>query len=292
MKKHRRSLAPIASIVLAVVVVAGLAVVVWTPSHRAFYLGGPVAPRSSGVGARPPVVPAVSASPREVSAAKAGATLPGTGRRRVPLPDAKGRVEVPVADQVTSPLPAEGAPAGWSLKEFAGKAEVELLRTDGRLAVKLRSERASFALYRDLVVDLGEFPVFTWSWKVLRLPSGGDARQPSRDDQAAQVYVIFPRWPSPLTRSDVIGYVWDTTAPVGTRLVSTKASNVKLIIVESGRVQVGLWRRYERNVAEDYASLFGRKPPRVGQVAMMIDSNDTRSDAETLVAGLTFMRAR
>ena len=39
----------------------------------------------------------------------------------------------------------------------------------------------------------------------------------SRNDQAAQVYVIFPRWPS-LATSDVIGYVWDTQAPIGTAL--------------------------------------------------------------------------
>jgi hypothetical protein len=43
-------------------------------------------------------------------------------------------------------------------------------------------------------------------------------------------------------------------------------------------------------VAEDYQAAFGRQPPRVGKVALMIDSNDTRSDAEALFGDLTFSR--
>jgi len=101
---------------------------------------------------------------------------------------------------------------------------------------------------------------------------------------------VFPRWPSPLTRSDVIGYVWDSHAPIGTQLESPKAANVKIIVVESGTARLGAWQRQERNVAADYAALFGRPPIRLGQIAVMIDSNDTQSDAEALFANLVFSR--
>ena len=36
------------------------------------------------------------------------------------------------------------------------------------------ADRASFALYRDLVVGLDEFPALGWSWRIARLPAGGD----------------------------------------------------------------------------------------------------------------------
>ncbi|TMK76066.1 MAG: DUF3047 domain-containing protein, partial [Actinobacteria bacterium] len=111
-----------------------------------------------------------------------------------------------------------------------------------------------------MVVSLDEFPTLAWSWKVTQLPSGGDVRDIRRDDQAAQVYVVFPRWPAPRTRSDVIGYVWDTTAPVGTTLTSPKAANVKIMVVESGAAHRGAWRRQRRNVAADYQTLFRRAP--------------------------------
>jgi hypothetical protein len=204
--------------------------------------------------------------------------------------DAGQRIRVPVTDLVPSRLPADGTPRGWQLKEFTGQAAVEVVRSDGRLAVRMRSDRASFALHRDVIVDLAAFPYLTWSWKVTRLPLSGDVRDPARDDQAAQVYVVFPRWPSPRTASDVIGYVWDSRAPVGTRLTHPRAANVRIIVVESGRGNVDSWQRYQRNVAQDYAAVFGRPAPRVGKVALMVDSNDTRAEAEALIGELIFSR--
>jgi hypothetical protein len=211
--------------------------------------------------------------------------------RRI-LPGADGRIRVRVSDRLPTRLPVEGIPVGWMVKEFVGHASVELVRDDARLALRLRSDGSSFALYRDVVVDVNEFPFLSWAWKVVRLPSGGDVRERAADDQAAQVYVIFPRWPAPTRNSDVVGYVWDSRAPVDTRLTSTQAANVKIVVLESGRSQVETWRREERDVARDYTALFGRPAPRVGQVAVMIDTNDTRESAEALIGDMSFARRR
>ena len=274
------------SIVLALLVSA---IAVWsTPRLRGSYLGQGTASRDERAGgalARSPSRPAAGASTAAASAGAGGA--PG---KRLPLLDAEGRIRLRVADRVPSRLPVEGIPAGWTAKEFAGRASVELVRDETRLALRLRSERSSFALYRDVVVDLKEFPFLSWSWKVIRLPAEGDVRERASDDQAAQLYVIFPRWPSPVKNSDVIGYVWDSRAPVGTRVTSTKAGNVKIIVVASGRNPRETWRVEQRHVAQDYAALFGRQPPRVGQVAVMIDTNDTRGVAEALIGDLVFAR--
>lgn len=206
--------------------------------------------------------------------------------------DDQNRLRLPITDQVPPRLPAEGVPAGWELIEFSGRAAVELVRSEVGVAVRLESDRTSFALHRDAIVDLRKFPFLSWAWRVNRLPDGGDVRDRRTDDQAAQVYVIFPRWPTPRLASDVIGYVWDSRAPVGTRVQSPKASNVKVIVLESGRARIGTWQHEVRNVAEDYQALFGRQPPRVGKVALMIDSNDTASRAEALIADLAFSRTR
>jgi len=211
---------------------------------------------------------------------------------RVPMADADGRIQIAVVDRIPARLPAEGVPAGWGLKEFTGRAAIEVVREDAGVALRLRSVQSSFVLYRDAIVDLREFPILSWSWKVVKLPRAGDVRAAATDDQAAQVYVIFPRWPAPLVNSEVIGYVWDGRAPVGTRLTSPKAPNVRIIVVESGSAKRDVWQREVRNVAEDYTALFGQKPPRVGQVGLMIDSNDTRAEAEALFGGLVFAKPR
>ena len=154
---------------------------------------------------------------------------------------------------------AERLPPAWALKEFAG----ERGRADPRRrppGVPPGSDKSSFALHRDVVLDLRRSPVLTWTWKVARLPRG-DVRDPHRDDQAAQVYVLFPRWPSPRTTSDVhrlrLGFSGarrhDAGPPAG--------PNVRIIVVESGPARLGTWVREERDVAADYRALFGREPP-------------------------------
>ncbi len=297
----RRSLGRVgptgARALVVLVLLVGALVVLSNPRHRAFYFGGGAAATPAGEErprpslARPPfTLPRPASFVRPVATpavSPVAAVHPG---RRVPLPDAAGRIRMPVSDRPPTRLPAEGVPTGWQLKEFAGRAVIELVRADPGLAVRLRSAQASFALYRDVIVDLKEFPFLAWQWRVARLPAAGDVRERSTDDQAAQVYVIFPRWPSPLANSEVVGYVWDSRAPVGTRLTSTKASNVRIIVVESGPSRLDSWQRQERNLAEDYAVLFGRQPPRTGQLALMIDTNDTRGDAEAFFADIVFSR--
>jgi len=199
-------------------------------------------------------------------------------------------VRISLSERLPARLPVPGIPAGWHLKEFAGQADVELLR-DEMLALRLRSRRASYVLYRDVSIDVRTSPWLSWAWKVVQLPSGGDVRTSGSNDQAAQLYVVFPRWPDPRQNSDVIGYVWDTTAPVDLHAANTQAANVRVIVVASGPARLGGWRRFERNIAQDYAGLFGRQPPQAGKVAVMIDSDDTRSDAEALVADIQLSRA-
>jgi hypothetical protein len=227
-------------------------------------------------------------SPKPPASPVAAARNAVTDAGRAATSDPANRIRIPIADPVPGRLPAEGVPRGWQLKEFAGQAAVEVVRNDGRIAMRLRSDRASFAVHRDVVVDLKTLPYLTWTWKVTQLPATGDVRDSTRDDQAAQLYVVFPRWPSPRSASDVIGYVWDSRAPAGTQLTHPKAKNVRIVVVESGQAALDRWQRYQRNVAEDYAALFGRPAPRVGKVALMVDSNDTRAEAEALMGDLFF----
>jgi len=124
---------------------AGAGILLASPRHRALYYG------------EPPVVAAPAAGPSQVVAAVGGG--------KVPYPDALGRLRVRIADREPTRLPAEGAPPGWTLKEFAGHASIELVRSDGRLAARLHSERASLAMHRDVVVELREFPYLSWTWR-------------------------------------------------------------------------------------------------------------------------------
>jgi len=268
------------ALLLALVVITALIIIVASPVHRAYYLGF----GTERITARAFPLPPLPGLART----DAPAMAPLTSKRRLLSPDADGRLLVPVADEIPSRLPAPGVPRGWAVKEFVGKADVELVRAERGAAIRLRSDGTSFLLYRDVVVDVERAPMLSWSWKAIRLPSRGDVRHGQTDDQAAQLYVVFPRWPATTLNSDVIGYVWDTTAPAGSVVTSAKAPNVKIIVVESGLVHVGTWLHYQRNVHDDYVALFKTKPPRAGMVAFMTDANDTGSTAEAWMGEVQF----
>lgn len=209
----------------------------------------------------------------------------------VPRSGSAPTVRIPLADGLPGRLARGELPLAWDLKRFAGRAQFELVREEGRAVFRLASEASSFALHRDVAVDLEQFPILTWWWKVTRLPARGDLRARETDDQAAQVYLVFPRSPSPRTSSDVLGYVWDSHAPAGLRATNPRWSNVRVIVLESGERRAGAWVREERDVRRDYIDLFGKTPPTLGKVALMTDSDQTRSQSEAFFDELRFRRA-
>lgn len=175
----------------------------------------------------------------------------------------------------------EGIPVGWKLKQWFGHDhQMEILTEGKKKVLHLISQANSFGIYKKISVDFKTTPFLIWDWKVTRLPEGGDVRQKGKDDQAAQVYVIFPRFPR-MINSRLVGYIWDTSAPKGEKLTSAKSSNTRYIVLESGTEQLGKWITEKRNVYEDYQTLFGEDPPEGGELSIMIDSDDTESSAES-----------
>jgi len=112
------------------------------------------------------------------------------------------------------------------------------------------------------------------------LPKDGDVRKKETDDQAAQIYVAFPRFPAKIN-TRLVGYIWENKTPKDLKVTSQKSSNTRYIVLQSGAEKLGQWVEEERNVYEDYKALFKDEPPEAGGVTLMIDSDDTHSRAES-----------
>ena len=124
---------------------------------------------------------------------------------------------------------------------------------------------------------------------MVTLPAKGDSRKKDTDDQAAQIYVGWPRFPEAV-RSRIIGYVWDTTAPVGTIVKSEKTGTITYVVVRSGKDDLGKWVTERRNVAEDFRKIYGETPEGPGGLSVAIDSNDTKSSAESYIGPILFRK--
>ena len=179
-----------------------------------------------------------------------------------------------------------GIPAGWELKKWSGKPVITVEKEN---ALRLFSDKSSFGIGKEVKLNTTDYPYIQWRWKVTKLPEGADVRVKNANDQAAQLYLVFPKFPSTIN-SRVIGYIWDSTAPEGTCLDSPVSPNIKYIVVRSGKNQIGKWVAENRNVHQDYRTLFGEEPPMLEKVFVMIDSDNTKTVAESYFDGIQFQK--
>ncbi len=178
-----------------------------------------------------------------------------------------------------------GVPAGWQLKEKSGKADFAVVQDEGIPALRLRSADTSYSFQKEVHVDLKQFPILTWKWKVTKLPAGGDFRKSGTDDQAAQLFLAF-------SKTRAIVYIWDTTAPQGTMgdAAAPFFMSIRTVVVRSGKTGNGEWITETRNVYDDYRRLFGEEPGVVAGVRIQINSQHTGTSAESYFADVAFKR--
>jgi DUF3047 family protein len=197
-----------------------------------------------------------------------------------------------VEDWTKYPLGTKGIPPGWEKQKWGSpKYEFAIAETDGRRALHLKSFDDGSTISKEVKgkVNLKQTPILEWSWKVLVLPKGGDSCKKDTDDQAAQVFVTWPRFPE-MVRSRIIGYVWDSTAAVGTICGSQKTSTVTYVVVRSGAGELGKWLTERRNVREDFKKIYNDDPDDPSVVSIAIDSNDTHSNSESFVGSVLFKK--
>jgi hypothetical protein len=199
---------------------------------------------------------------------------------------------VVVEDWRAQPLGTRGMPPPWQKQRWGSPAYDFTIAEDGGqrvLHMKSANDSSTISLELKGKVSLEDTPLLQWSWKVVRLPQGADLRRKETDDQAAQVYVTWPRFPEAV-RSRVIGYVWDTSAPVGLTVKSQKTGTVTYVVVRSGPADLGKWLLEQRNVRDDYRRIFGEEPEAPGVVSVAIDSDDVKGTAEAFVGPILFRR--
>jgi Protein of unknown function (DUF3047) len=199
--------------------------------------------------------------------------------------------DVVIDDWKSQKLGAHGIPDGWTGGQTWGLPQHDLTieENEGHRVLRLKSKIESSAIRRDIrgKVNLNETPILEWSWKAITLPKNGDCRKKGADDQAAQLYIVWPRFPEAV-RSQIIGYIWDSTAPAGSIVKSEKTSTVTYVVMRSGAADLGKWITERRNVAEDYKKIYGAQADNPGYISIAIDSDDTVSSAESVFGAIRF----
>ncbi len=203
--------------------------------------------------------------------------------------------------------PSRTVPEGWEQIRFGeneSSTSYDLVQTDSAVAVRARSSNGASGLITHRRVDLNQYPVLEWHWKVEELPDGADVTNDTTADAAARLYVTFDydglglidRIKLALLRrvaysdapSRALNYLWTSRPGQKDVAESPYTDQIMVVPVQSGGDQTGEWVRERRNVLADYREVFGEAPPEVNGVAIMTDTDNTGDTAKAFYGDIVF----
>ena len=183
----------------------------------------------------------------------------------------------------------------WITVRFDGRAPTryQTSQREGRVCVEAVADQSASALA--LPISDHAAGDIEWSWWVDSLVAGSRLDAKSGDDYSARLLVNFAfdssreGWFARLKHSfageryggeapgSALSYVWSATDSVGATARSPYTDRVGIIVLDSGLGDLGMWRRHQQDLVEDYRAIFGKEPPAVTSVALFTDADDTQS---------------
>ncbi len=203
--------------------------------------------------------------------------------------------------------PAPSGDAGWHAVLLPGKEPTHYARgmKDGRSAWSARSERSASMWRRKIDVPADRLREVSFSWWVDDLIAGAYVGDADREDAPARVLLAFGGDVSRLPQRTrmmfelaealtgeqppyaTLMYVWESSAPVDSLIVNPRSDRIRKIVVDSGSTHLRGWRDHRRDVVADFRRAFGEDPGPLVAVAVMTDSDNTRTTAEAWYGPVT-----
>lgn len=198
------------------------------------------------------------------------------------------RAQQPVVFDFAGVPGADGVPPPWTFKRWSPvmgfgsfEATARIGQNHGKPVLCVKSVRSGFTVLAERQIDVTKFREVSWTWRAETLPKGGSFKARDTNDQALQVLFAFDG-------GKVVGYIWDTTGPVGATGSGLSWENdVQVIVVQAGAAKLGQWITERRDLYEDFRKLFGAEPPRLRGVGVQSNSQHTESSGAGCVGPIT-----
>lgn len=189
------------------------------------------------------------------------------------------------------------AQGGWQHWPLPGKTATQYLpvRHAQRDALQAQASASASLMRRPLAIPPAELGAIRFSWKVPALMPQADLGRREADDAVVRVVLSFEGDRSRLSARDhmlselallmtgeplpyaTLMYVWCPTRAPGSIITNPRTDRIRKLVVESGPARLNQWLDYERDVRADYLKVFGEEPGKLVAVALMTDSDNTRS---------------
>jgi hypothetical protein len=167
-------------------------------------------------------------------------------------------------------------PSDWKPRKDSGREVYSIQEGDGLRFLHAVAKGLGIQAAKQYEWDPKTYPVLAWSWRPVVFPKGSDERQSKTNDSAVSVYAVFPHTAWSVKS---LKYIWSAVVPVGTRL-SSSGGLTQVLVVKSGTEGKDKWTEERVNVLQDYKKFFDEDTPKASGIAVLTDSDDTKSVAE------------
>jgi hypothetical protein len=185
----------------------------------------------------------------------------------------------------------------WEPVLFPGKSptqyqtEIVGLRT----TLVARANSSVSMLRKPLRIEPSQLGSIRFSWLLPQLIANADMGDRSSDDSPVRLVLAFEGDRSTFSLKNAmlnelaltltgeempyatLMYVWCNRRPVGSVMHNHRTDRIRQLVVESGSTGLQQWRDYERNIRADYEKVFGEAPGALVGIAVMTDSDNTKS---------------
>ena len=183
----------------------------------------------------------------------------------------------------------------WRVTPQKNKTQYTLKNYQGRTVLHASADVAASGLVLPLKPRPAAQQVLSWEWKAMNLIADADNQESSKDDAPLRIVVAFDGDKTKLPLKDQMSfemakiisghdmpyaslmYVWSSKNPLETVIPSPRTSRIKMIVVNGGSDQLGVWQKHQRDLSHDYQSAFNSPPGKIIGLGLMTDSDNTKS---------------
>jgi hypothetical protein len=196
----------------------------------------------------------------------------------------------------------------WQKVAFPGKQKT-LFAADpreGAHAWRATADRSASLLRKKLRIEAAALQSIQFSWKTNGLIDLADMAERDREDSVVRVILSFEgdrekfsaknrmlsELSLALTGKELpyasLMYVWCNKRAVGDVIINPRTDRIRKFVVETGTSNLGQWIHYERDIRADFIQAFGEEPGALTGIALMTDTDNTRSKATAWYGPVSF----
>jgi Protein of unknown function (DUF3047) len=222
--------------------------------------------------------------------------------------------QIPAQEELpkfSSEAARDDMPQGWSFYRIAPYKKNTVYRLEnyqGKTVLSANSKTAASGLAVKLKPKKATNLWLQWEWKALSAMPEADNSEGYRDDAPLRILVAFDGNKSKLSLKEKMNsemanlisghempyatlmYIWSGKSPVDSIITNAHTSRIKMIVVDSGWDNLGQWHKHQRDLSADYKLAYGEAPGDVIGIALLTDTDNTKSETRALYGDIELIR--